>query len=501
MQKSILIIGGGIAGLAAGCYGQMNGYRTQIFELHNMPGGLCTAWERQGYVFDGCIQYLIGSGEGQPFNYLWQELGVARGWKIINHEELMRVVDSSGRSLIGYADPDRLEDHMLELSPADSYLIKKFTAGVRNLKHFDLSALKETPRPIMSPEDWRILGAKMMPFVGPLARWGFASAQDFARRFKDPFLRRAIPALFGWGEIPTMAGMLLLAYMSNGNAGFPAGASLNFARTIEQRYQELGGEIHYNSQVEKILVENGCAVGIRLYNDDIYHGDYIISAADGRNTIFELLDGRFTNRRIRRMYDGHLPLYSQAQISLGVDRDLSADPHWATYLLDEPLLIAGEEHPEIAIKNYCYDPSLAPPGKSCLVFMMRSHYGYWQRIYGHRLYDTEQTQVSDIVTDFLERYYPGIHTQIEVVDETTPLSYERYTGNWQGSSCGWLLTKGTLPMLILGVNKTLPGLRDFYMAGHWVEPGGMVPMAAVSGRNVIQLICHAEGQRFTTMLG
>ena len=45
-EKSILIIGGGIAGLAAGCYARMNGYRAKIFEMHSLPGGLCTAWER-----------------------------------------------------------------------------------------------------------------------------------------------------------------------------------------------------------------------------------------------------------------------------------------------------------------------------------------------------------------------------------------------------------------------------------------------------------------------
>ncbi len=66
-QKSIIIIGAGIAGLSAGCYGQMNGYQTPIFELHDLPGGLCTAWKRKGYTFDGCIHYLIGSGGGQPF--------------------------------------------------------------------------------------------------------------------------------------------------------------------------------------------------------------------------------------------------------------------------------------------------------------------------------------------------------------------------------------------------------------------------------------------------
>src|SRR3989304_2375133 len=51
--QSIIIIGAGIAGLSAGCYGQMNGYKTRIFELHDKPGGLCTAWKRKGYTFDG----------------------------------------------------------------------------------------------------------------------------------------------------------------------------------------------------------------------------------------------------------------------------------------------------------------------------------------------------------------------------------------------------------------------------------------------------------------
>ena len=49
--------------------------------------------------------------------------------------------------------------------------------------------------------------------------------------------------------------------------------------------------------------------------------------------------------------------------------------------------------------------------------------------------------MSELLIDFLEKLYPGLRGDIEVVDEATPLSYERYTGNWQGSSVGWLLTK------------------------------------------------------------
>jgi phytoene dehydrogenase-like protein len=117
----------------------------------------------------------------------------------------------------------------------------------------------------MTAQDWASLGQEMMPFAGYLAKWGMLSAEQFGQRFKDPFLRRALPQMFAWTSIPTMVGMSLLAYMHNGNAGFTVGASMEFARAIEKRYLELGGQIHYGAQVERILVENGRAVGVRLY--------------------------------------------------------------------------------------------------------------------------------------------------------------------------------------------------------------------------------------------
>ncbi len=405
---------------------------------------------------------------------------------------------ASGKTLAAYADPDRLEAHLKELSPEDAGLIESFVEGIRQFTRFDMSILQEKPRSMMNVDDWRHFGEKMTPFLLPLAQWGLLSAQDLADRFKDPFLKKAVPQMFAWPEIPVMAGLSLLAYMHTRNAGFPQGGSLEFARGLERRFLELGGVIHYKAQVEKILVENDTAVGVRLYNDEQHYANAIISACDGRGTIFDMLDGRYKNRKIEKIYDGHMPIHAQIQVSLGVKRDLSAEPHWATYLLDKPLLIAGEEHAEIGVKHYCFDPSLAPQGKSAVVIMLRTNYAYWQRIYGRKLYDTEQIQVQEILIDWLETLYPGIRQDIEVVDVATPLSYERYTGNWQGSSCGWLLTKETMGMMIQGMSKTLPGLNNLYLAGQWVEPGGSVPLAAMSGRTAVQLICHAEGREFKT---
>lgn len=498
MPRSIVIIGAGIAGLAAGCYAQMNGYPSHIFELHDLPGGLCTAWERKGYLFDGCIHYLFGSGPGQPFHRMWEELGAVQGRPILHHDKLLQVHGRDGRTLSVFCDPDRLEAEICRLSPADATYASELAEGVRRFTAFDMTVMQQKPRSLMTPVDYAQLGWRMLPYLLPLIKFGMTPAQQYASRFKDPFLREAVAHMFGWPEMPMMAGMQLLAYMHNGNAGFPAGGSLAFARALEDRYLALGGQISYKAQVEQILVENDRAIGVRLYNDEVHRADAIISAADGRGTIFHMLDGRYVGRKLRALYSGALPLQSMMQISFGVKRDLSEHAHWITYLLDRPQLIAGQERSDLSVQQYAFDASLAPAGKTSMSVLLKSDYDYWQRIYGRRLYDTEQLQVADQLLEIIERHFPGIRGDVEVTDVATPVSYERYTGNWQGSTCGWLLTPQTMRLMIQGLPKTLPGLHNLYLAGQWVEPGGGVMLAAASGRNAIQMICAADGKRFVS---
>jgi phytoene dehydrogenase-like protein len=71
----------------------------------------------------------------------------------------------------------------------------------------------------------------------------------------------------------------------------------------------------------------------------------------------------------------------------------------------------------------------------------------------------------------------------------------RYTGNWQGSYEGWLPTPRVLGRPI---SSTLPGLKNFYMAGHWVVAGGGLPSAAISGRYAAQMICAQFKKKFVT---
>src|SRR5512140_2473681 len=118
-DNSIIIIGAGFAGLAAGIYASLNGYSARIFEMHNLPGGLCTSWERKGYTFDCCIHWLVGSSPLSGMHDMWEETGVAKERKIIDMDQYMRLEDQKGRTLVLYTNVDRLEKHLLEFSPRD----------------------------------------------------------------------------------------------------------------------------------------------------------------------------------------------------------------------------------------------------------------------------------------------------------------------------------------------------------------------------------------------
>lgn len=66
---------------------------------------------------------------------------------------------------------------------------------------------------------------------------------------------------------------------------------------------------------------------------------------------------------LERTYDGAVHPLPAANLP-GRGPRLSHEPHWAMYLLDEPLHITGQSYDCIGVKHYCYDPSLTPPGKS-----------------------------------------------------------------------------------------------------------------------------------------
>lgn len=496
MSRTVNIIGAGVAGLSAGCYLQMNGYRTRVFELHNLPGGLCTAWQRNGYTFDGCIDWLVGSGPSNSFYQIWNELIDMSKLEFVEHDVSLRIEDKEGKSLTVYSDIDKLENEMLRVAPEDEKVIRKFTKAVRRLGRFNMP-IDKSPQTFGLWDKIRFL-AKVIPYVKDLKYWMSITAAEYAARCKNPLLTLAFGSMF----IPQLAAIGIVfkrVWVNQKSAGYPIGGSLNFARKIEEKYLSLGGKIHYGSRVTKVIVEEDKATGIQLSGGEVHNADITISAADGYNTIYEMLEGKYTNDEIDVFYKTGVTFPSYVQVSLGIARRFDDVPHVVMFPLDKPLVIDETSSREyIRARIYNFDPTLAPEGKTVITFIFPTdNYSYWQRLrdQDREEYKSQKNRIAKEVIEALDRRFGDVAGHVEEVDVSTPSTVIRYTNNWKGSLEGWILTP---EIGYSKPSKELPGLGDFYMTGQWVEPGGGLPSALLSGRHLTQIICKKDKIRFTS---
>ena len=498
MGKTIIIIGAGIAGLSAGCYGQMNGYHTQIFEMHDKPGGLCTAWKRRGYTFDGCIHSIGGLNPRYKLYHYWNELVSMEKLKFFYYDELARIEDSDGNAVRVFTDPDKLEQELISIAPEDGRFINSFITAVKKLPSHDMQLAK--PLELWSPVDYYLSQFRTAPIMKHLFKWR-KSVADMTKKCKSPLLKYLLNSEF-FSRYPAYFLIYGLGHLHNMNAGYPIGGSLAFSSLLEKRYLDLGGQIHYKAKVAKVNVINNRAIGITLESGETHdENGIVVSAADGHYTVFEMLGGRYINQEIRKLYDDH-PIWPSAVIVyLGVSRTFDKEPPVIELSLKKALVVDERSRLDrLPVTIYNFDPTLAPEGKTCIrVILQPADYRYWHdlRNRDRQKYKQDKARIANEVIRVLEQRLGNIEDNLEVTDVVTPATFKRYTNNWQGSIQGW----EWLPRLIPeSMRKELPGLRNFYMVGQWVEPGGGVPTAFISGRNLIQIICKRDKKKFATKL-
>jgi phytoene dehydrogenase-like protein len=500
MADDIIVIGAGVAGLSTGCYAQMNGYQARIFEMHDKPGGVCTAWKRKGYTFDGCVHWLMGSAPASSFHVIWSELGALQDREFAHFDEFAHIIDAEGREIVLHTDMDKLAAHMIELAPGDEKAIRGMANTIKRLSTFDPPIIL-CARERMGP----IEGLKALWAVLPLAdvfwRLNKLDWASYVERFEDPWLRDMLTKVYPPG-FPTITVLVVMATQYARAGGYPLGGSLPFVRAIEKRFLELGGQVTYKTRVTEIIVEDDRAVGVRLEDGTEHRADTIVSAADGHTTIFDMLGGRYIDPTIQRYYDELPPFEPNVLVSLGLDKDLSDHPHGVAYFLDQPITIAGQEIERLSFRHFAYDPHMAPKGHTTCSATFDTDWEAWEKLGEDRdAYEAEKERIAQQVIATLDARIPGLADAVRAVDVATPLTTVRYTGNWRGSPEGWMFSHEVMAMMMKGgMKKTLPGLERFHMVGQWVEPGGGLPPAAKCGRDLIQNLCHRDGRKFVTTM-
>ncbi len=483
----------------------MNGFQTQIFEKNPTSGGLCASWKRGNYTFDGCIQWIMGSSNHNPFYKIWNELIDMENVDFVNHDirydiELTHNVNKYGENVFHlYTDVRILEEYLIDLAPEDSKIIKEFTNLIREIQKYELPPLIDKIPGYRTIKDYAIY-LKYIPFVFLYLKWRKITNFSFSKKMKNAFLKEAFQKFFDGSDLNLLILSFPLSFYDQKCAGYPVGGSYQFAKKIEDKYISLGGKINLNSPVKRIITENGHAKALELFNGEKDFSDITISAADWQYTVFEALEGKYLNKKILELRNQKKlrVFYSVVLISLGVSRSFKDYPHLIRFHMEDGIVSPdGTKYKRIEVHIYNYDPTLTSEGKTVVSLSFYTDKGdYWidLRKNDFDLYNKRKKEFSDIVIDLLEEKITNIKKNIEVVDVATPATYQRYTNNWKGSIQGWLPGKEILASS--PVKYQLPGLKQFYYASHWSIPGGGLPIAVKTGRDIAQIICKKNKKPF-----
>jgi phytoene desaturase len=483
-ERHIVIVGGGLAGLSAGCYARASGFKTTIVEHNIALGGVCTAWPRGPYVVDGCIHWLTGG----PFVQLYEELDIVPAVSLETIERWTTFRDArDGTEVVLTRDLGALSSALTSLAPEDRDEIARIIEGAEifatvkpPVEPTELASLGDHLRSFWEMRD--TLGA-FIHFRKPLRTW----TQE---HLKSERLQRLFTRVFP-DEAPALLLLFGLGYLRRGWLSRPLGGTARFRDAIVETYRRLGGEAILHATVDEILVEGERACGVRLDDGTMIRGDAVVSTSSGPETVLRLLGGRYGAEATRERMARWRMFEPIVLASFGVDVPLAEVP--ATLLVDRvaPFDVGGRANDQLYLRVCSGDTGIAPHGHAVVQAMIQSEYAWWATRGSQ--YQNAKQAAAEIALAQIESAIPEVRGHVRMTDIATPLTFWNTARSWRGAYEGWMPN----PEAIFGhVPKTLPKLDGLVMAGQWVEPGGGVPTAILSGRQAAQILCAKEGRAF-----
>jgi phytoene dehydrogenase-like protein len=492
MKKKVIIIGGGVAGLSTGIYGQLNDYQTEILEMHSLPGGQCTAWKRKGYTFDYCIHWLVGTSHG-AFHEVWKETGTLNGHtRIVDPETFVTIRLPRGEDFIVYSDIDRWEAYLKDMAPEDQRPIARMCNDMRKMtfiQPFEKPAFKRNLR------DYLGMLRKSWPALRIFQKYRKLSLEDYFLRlgFRNPQLKERLTLITSsMDDFSAVAFLFVLVWFSQKNAGYPVGGSMPFTRRMAGRYESLGGTFTGKSRVEKIICHENKAIGVRLTDGTVKYADYIIGACDLHALMYDMLEGKYLSPQIEKAFSDWPMFTPVVQVSFGIDRTVESEFH--TYQVMAPGETIGSTvlKTGYGISNYNHDPEITPPGKCVMKMLFESPMDLWENL-DREGYMMEKQRIVADASIKLQSLYPDVEGHIEVVDVATPLTDIKYTGVYRGAYEGFMPTSKNM---MKSISHKVKGLDNFYLAGQWLFPGGGLPPSAQSGKWLVEWMASRDKKKF-----
>jgi diapolycopene oxygenase len=482
-MKKIIIIGAGLGGLACAIRLAKAGCSVSVLEKNANAGGKVNLVESDGYKFDtGASLLTMPHVLREVFEFAGRRL--EDYLEIVPLDPICRYFWSDETRLDASTDLRKTEREIERIEPKDAANFRKYLADSRRKyevaeRTFLARALNDLPR-LLRPR-----------FLKDLFAVSSLKTLDAHNRkyFSSPKLRQLFNRFATYnGSSPfrAPATFALIPFVEFGlGAWYPRGGMYEIPKALEKLARELGAEFKFGAEVEKILVENRKAFGVRLKNGEELKSDSVVANSDAVETYRNLLP--FENKKI----ESREPSSSGFVLLLGTRKKFPELAHHNIFFSDD---YESEFDAIFRAKRPATNPTIyvcaasrtdatqSPEGCENLFVLVNAPYTSartnWQ---------TEAASYRDSIIEKLEKFgLKDLEKSIEFAQIITPEDFEKkYRAN-RGSIYG-VSSNGIFSAFLRVPNKA-KDVENLYFAGGATHPGGGIPLVLLSGKMTAEMI-------------
>ena len=482
MKKSIQIIGSGFSSLSAACYLAKSGYKVSIFEKNSKVGGRAGQLKKEGFTFDiGPSWYWMPDVFDRFFNdfgkktsdyYIIDKLDPA--YRIFFEDEVITIGDSLEKICLEF---ERIEK-------GSGVKLKKFIEKAQ--ENYGIAVNKILYKaPGISPKE--LVTTETILRIDQFFK---TISQEVRKKFKNPKLISTLefPSLF-LGAKPSKTPSFF-SFMNFADFGLgtwhPRGGMYEIIKGMKSLAIELGVKIHTNHNIDKIVVKNNAAIGLKT-KGSLIKSDIVISGADYHHSE-TLLDIKY--RQYSETYwNSKVFAPSSLLFYIGLDKKIKNAEHHNLFF-DANFETHAEEiydnpkwpsHPlfyvNIPSKT---DPSMAPKNCDALFILMPIAPG---------LEDTDSLRnhyLENILKRFEEKTEQSIQNNIIFKESFCIKDFKSKYNSYKGNAYGMAMT--LFQTAFLRPKLKSKKVKNLYFTGQLTVPGPGVPPSLISGKLTSELI-------------
>jgi phytoene desaturase len=505
-EYDVIIVGSGIGGLTCASLLAKEGLKALVLERLNRVGGCCSNYDVNGFQPEvGAVVVMGGTVYHKLFELLDRRLEDYLELKPLDPVYHFHFLDGSSFSLP--KEIEEMAEVISTLSPPDVRNFYRLCADMKKVHDYYRACLDHRFPELRHVRSFPSLvkmaaNDKLMSALPILLRLSLGNAERVYRRyFEDP----RIQFMFGWESL--YAGLppnrvngidAMATYIGRKGYYYPKGGMRNVSLALKRIAEENGAEVRLNSEVERIVMRNGEAKGVKLADGEIVTSRSVVSNAHSRRTYLNLVGQEnlpgWAVRTVRRQPCSmpapvvHLGLKERIQsvrahLSLAGSGKRQYDALW-TDCYDQGLLYRSAEGFYIVIDPSVTDPSLAPAGKQLLSVIYIAPY----RLRHHDWDQVAEDWAWEIVSVLDRCAFPGLGSRVEWMDSVSPKEFERRLNLPEGAFLGLELSETNMGPFRPSYRSRL--LRRLYLTGQCTNPGGGIPMVMLSGIMTASVLMH-----------